>query len=137
MGRRSKGPFAAGLYHNWIAAWNMAAGTAKTLTSEEASSMKHSNTLSPGMPSSSASTPLRWSDTTTCPTWGLVWPAYPRPWRWPWHAQLICRCGQHVRWLSKYQLEQYPTQQALSQAWPTTMALAFQAALRHQKGGGR
>jgi hypothetical protein len=79
-----------------------------------------------------------WSDATMCPTCGSCGPHTLSPGAGPWHAQLTCRCGQHVRWLSKYQLKQHLlTQQALSQNWPTTMALAFQAALGRQKGGQR
>jgi hypothetical protein len=73
-----------------------------------------------------------------CPACGSGGPYDLSPGAGPWHAQLTCRCGQHVRWLSKYQAKQYHlTQQAPSQAWPTTIALAFQAALGRQKGGQR
>jgi hypothetical protein len=80
----------------------------------------------------------RWSDATMCPTCGS-WATHAiSPGAGPYVASLTCHCGQRIQWFSKYQLKQYLlTQQALSQDWPTTIALAFQAALRHQKGGGR
>jgi hypothetical protein len=68
-----------------------------------------------------------------CPTCGSCSPHALSPGAGPYVARLTCHCGQHVRWLSKYQAKQYHiVQQPSSQDWPTTMALAFQAALGDQ-----
>jgi hypothetical protein len=69
-----------------------------------------------------------------CSACGSGGPHTLSPGAGPWHAQLTCHCGQHVRWLSKYQTKQYHlAQQRPARRLPdTVMGRAFQAAMQRQ-----
>ena len=74
------------------------------LPSEDSTMHTHHSTLpAQGTPHTFTPPAPRWADATTCPACGSGRPDALGPSAGPWHAQLICRCGQHVRWASKYQ----------------------------------